>query len=481
MPRDWIPRPYQPPIVQHILRHPRCNVFAGMGMGKTSALLTAFDVLQLSGQASRMLVVAPLRVARTTWPEEVARWTHTAHLKVVPIVGTQQERTAALLTDADIHTINYENVPWLVNQITCPWKWDMVVADEVTVLKSTRTVQGSARGKALMAVAFTEVKRWVGLTGTPAPNGLEDLYGQMLFIDRGARLGKSYSAFENRWFGFQRANDARTAHKTHVKRVAFPHAQAEIQGLIKDVCLSLDPKDWFPIDEPVVNNIYVDLPKAARLIYQNMERDLFAEIRGYDVEAFDAATKSIKLLGVANGSVYTGAETEVTEDLSHWVEIHTEKLDALESIITEACGAPILVAYHFKPDLARILHRFPQAVHIKSIDSEAAFKAGKIAVGVVHAQSVGHGVDGFQNVTSTLVFFAHWWAMENRAQLIERIGPVRQIQAGHLTIAGRNRPVFIHNIVARNTIDEVVLQRVASKRSVQDLLLEYMKRKENEQ
>lgn len=474
MARDWVPRPYQPQIVQHILDHARCNVFAGMGMGKSSGVLTAFDTLQISGLASRMLIIAPLRVARTTWPSEVEKWTHTRHMKIVAIVGTEKERLAALAQDADIHTVNYDNIQWLIGQKQTPWKWDMVVADEVTRLRSTRSTQGSVRGKALLTVAFSQVKRWVGLTGTPAPNGLEGLWGQMYFVDKGARLGKSYSSFENRWFGFTRAN---FKSEDYVRRVAFPHAQAEIQALIKDVCLSLDPKDWFAIDEPIVNNVYVDLPPDARKVYKLMENELFAQIKGYDIEAFSAAAKSIKSLSIANGAVYTGADDQVEKDISHWVEIHTEKLDAMESIISESGGGPVLVAYHFKPDLQRILKRFPKARHIKTVADEAAFKAGTVPIGVVHAQSIGHGVDGFQNVTSTLIFFAHWWAMEDREQLIERIGPVRQIQSGHVTIAGRNRPVFIHNIVARDTIDEVVLERVASKRSIQDVLLDYMKRK----
>lgn len=479
--REFVPRPYQHQIVDHIIRVPRCAVWAGMGMGKTSATLTALDALMLAGEVKKVLVVAPLRVARTTWPEEPPKWNHLKHLRVVPITGNVSERKRALIEPADIFTINYENLPWLVSHWQYSWPYDTLVLDEATKLKSARIVQGSKRAAELQKVLYSIVKRVVELTGTPAPNGLADLYGQMLLLDRGQRLGRTYTAFENRWFGFQRAQDAVSNGRNYVKRIAFPHAQAEIQALLKDICLTLDAKDWFPVDKPLVTNVYVDLPPEARRMYRNMEQELFAEIQGYGIEAFNPAGKSIKCLGIANGAAYTGSGEAVENDTAHWVEVHTEKLDALDSIISESGGTPVLVAYHFKPDRDRILKRFKQAVHIKSQAEEAAFKRGEIEIGLVHAQSIGHGVDGFQNATNVLVFFAHWWAMEDRAQLIERIGPVRQIQSGHTTIAGRNRPVMLYNIVARGTVDEVVLERLDTKVSVQQALTNYMKRKTDEQ
>jgi SNF2 family DNA or RNA helicase len=477
MSREFVPRPYQHQIVDHILNVPRCAVWAGMGMGKTSATLTALDALALAGEVGKVLVVAPLRVARTTWPEEPPKWNHLKHLRVVPIVGTPAERKAAMIEDADIFSINYENLPWLVSHWQYAWPYDTLVLDEATKLKSARIQQGSKRAAELQTIIYSKVHRVIELTGTPAPNGLADLYGQMLLLDRGQRLGRTYAAFENRWFGFQRASDAVSNGRNYVKRIAFPHAQAEIQALLKDICLTLDAKDWFPIDEPIVTNVYVDLPPDARRMYRNMEQELFAEIQGYGIEAFNAASKSIKCLQLANGASFTGSDEAVENDTAHWVEVHTEKLDALDSIISESGGVPVLVAYHFKPDRDRILKRFPQAVHIKTKAEEAAFKAGHIEIGLVHAQSIGHGVDGFQNATNILIFFAHWWAMEDRAQLIERIGPVRQIQSGHITIAGRNRPVMLYNIVARGTVDLVVLERLESKVSVQQALTNFMKRR----
>jgi hypothetical protein len=478
---SYTPRPYQPGMTDHVLNTRRCALWAFMGAGKCVTTLTAVDIMRLCGEALRVLVIAPLRVARTTWPEAVGAWDHLAHLRVAPIIGTPAERMAAAVRPADVYTVNFENVQWLVNFWKESWPYDCVVIDEATRLKSTRSVQGSKRGEALRDHLLLRTPRVIELTGTPAPNGLQDLYGQIYLLDGGARLGRSYSAFENRWFGFKRVQDALRPDKTYTKRITFPHAQAEIQGLVKDLCFTVLAKDCFTINEPVLHTVRVELPPAARKMYRNMEREMFAEIQGYDVEAFNAGTKSIKCLGLANGAVYTGSDEEVASDTSHWVEVHTEKLDALESIISEADGGgPVLVAYHFKPDLARILKRFPQARHIKTASDEAAFKAGTIPIGVVHAQSIGHGVDGFQRVCNTLIFFAHWWAMEDRAQLIERIGPVRQIQSGNTLADGSNRPVLIYNIVAKDTIDEAVIARVDGKLSVQDALLAYMRQVEPE-
>lgn len=477
--KDLALRPYQPPMIDHIVRNPRCALWAFMGAGKSLVTLTALDMLLLTGDISRVLIIAPLRVARTTWPEEVKKWSHLKGLRVVPIIGTPTQRITATTRAAEVYTVNFENVQWLVKFWEGAWPYDCVVIDEATAFKSTRLVQGGARGQALIDHLLLRTKRVIELTGTPAPNGLQDLYGQILLLDGGQRLGRSYSAFENRWFGFQRVTDA--LKRTYVKRVTFPHAQAEIQGLLKDICLTVQAKDCFDINEPVVINVEVDLPSNARLMYRTMERELFAEIQGFGIEAVHAGAKSIKCLSLANGAIYTGADIAAENGTGHWVEVHDAKLDALASIINEADeGRPILVAYQFKPDLERILKRFPQAVHIRTAFEEAAFKAGNIQVGVVHPQSIGHGVDGFQKVCNTIVFFGHWWAMDTRAQLIERIGPVRQIQTGHILPDGSNRPVLVYNIVARGTIDEAVLARVEGKASVQDALMAYMTKKEEQ-
>jgi SNF2 family DNA or RNA helicase len=453
--RDFEPRPYQRLALQHMLDTPRCALWAGMGMGKTSTALAAADVLHnLHGEDRPTLVTAPLRVASNTWPTEVRKWRQFAGLDVVPIVGTEAERRAALKRDAPIFATNYEQLPWLVEHLGDRWPFRQVVADESTRLKSFRLKQGGARARALGRVAHKHVHRFVELTGTPAPNGLGDLWGQMWFIDAGQRLGRTHGGFVQRWF--------RPGHDGFSVE-PLPHAQDEIQHLLRDVCLTLDPKDWFDLREPVVNTIRVELPKNARGKYRDMEREMFMHLEGHEVEAFNAAAKTMKCLQLANGAAYVGENNDA------YIEVHDAKLQALDSIVEEANGAPVLVAYHFRSDLERIKREFPHAINVATPEGLRDAQRGKGRLWVGHPASMGHGVDGLQDHCNQVAFFGHWWDLEQRQQFIERVGPVRQAQAG------KDRPVFIHNIVAADTVDEIVLARHESKREVQDLLKEAMK------
>jgi len=456
----FTPRPYQRTIMDHILDNPRCAVWAGMGMGKTVATLTALDILTFidSGPA---LVLAPLRVAASTWPVEVAKWAHLRHLKVSSVVGSAAQRRAALFKPADVYTMNYDNLPWLVETLGEDWPFTTVVADESTRLKSFRLRQGSVRARALASVAHSKVQRFIELTGTPSPNGLQDLYGQAFFLDKGARLGRSFAAFRNRWFRTIQVGADRHA----VRLEPLPHAQAEIHDRLRDVCLSLDARDWFDIKEPIVHTIKVQLPAKARSLYRDMERDMFLQIGLSEVEAFHAASRTIKCLQLANGAIYTD------DAVNAWAEVHEAKLQALESIVTEAAGMPVLVAYHFKSDLARLLKAFPQGRHLDSNPQTLTdWNAGRIPILFAHPASAGHGLN-LQDGGNILAFFGHWWNLEEYQQIVERIGPTRQAQAGH------DRPVFIHHIVAEDTVDELVMERRESKREVQDILLEAMKRR----
>jgi len=453
--REYTPRPYQTHIVKHIHEHDRCGVFAGMGLGKTISTYTALDALFMAGETHPVLVLAPLRVAKTTWPEEARKWSHLRHVSVMSIVGSEPERRLALRYDASVYTTNYENLEWLVNYYGERWPFRTVIADELTKLKSFRLRQGGKRAGALAKVAHTKVKRFVGLTGTPAPNGLADLWGQMWFIDGGHRLGRTYDAFRRRWF--QKSYDG-------YGMTPLPHAQDQIQGAIKDVCLTVDAADWFDLEAPIVNNIYVDLPPRARRLYRDMEKQMFMELEGHDVEAFSAASRTIKCLQIANGAAYI-------DDAQNWRDVHDEKLEALEDIVEEANGAPVLVAYHFKSDLSRLERAFPAGrVLDASPATLQAWNKGHIPVLFAHPASAGHGLN-LQDGGNILVYFGHWWNLEERMQILERIGPTRQLQAGY------KRPVFVHNIIARDTVDEDVIERVNSKRDVQKILLDAMKRR----
>lgn len=476
----FMPRVWQMPIIEHAtqIEVPRAGVWAGMGLGKTTGTATALDYLYVAGEITGpTLVTAPLRVANSTWPDEIEKWDHLRNLEVTAIVGSPQERTRALARAflhgyANIYTINYENLTWLEETLKANkmrWPFEMVVNDESTKLKGLRVSvrtstkgkewvqgQGSKRAKSLAHFAHRGIRRLIQLTGTPAPNGLKDLWGQAWFLDGGKRLGHSYEAFTQRWF---------RPTKSGYGIEPLPHAQVEIEAALRDLCLTLDIRDYVDIAEPVISTIYVDLPAKARRLYDEMEKKMFFEIAGHEVEAFSAGAKSMKCLQLANGAVYVG------EDTSKWAEVHDAKLQALEDIVEEAAGMPVMVAYHFKSDLARLQKTFPKGRHLDARPSTIReWNAGQIPVLFTHPASAGHGLN-LQDGGNILVFFGHNWNLEEFLQIIERIGPTRQLQAGH------NRPVFIYHIVARDTIDEIVMERRESKREVQDLLLEACKRK----
>ena len=435
-----------------------------MGMGKTVCTLTAIDSLITSGESHPTLVLAPLRVARSTWPEEAKVWDHLRNISVVPITGSVVERRNALKIDSSIYTTNYDNLQWLVDHFGERWPFSRVVADESTKLKSFRLRQGGVRARALGSIAHTKIKSFIELSGTPAPNGLKDLWGQLWYLDAGQRLGRTYEAFKNRWF--RPSPDGYGIEP-------LPHAKDEIEDRLRDLCLTVDAKDWFDVDEPIITNIKFDLPVKVRKLYRDMEKELFMQFEGHEVEVFNAAAKTQKLLQLASGAVYLNpdVDSDNAPRSKEWKEVHDEKLGILEDIIEEAAGSPVLVAYHFKSDLARLTKKFPQG---RVLDAHAStlrdWNEGKIPVLFAHPASAGHGLN-LQHGGNILVYFSHDWNLENRLQILERIGPVRQMQAGY------DRPVFIYNIVARDTIDEIVLARTDAKASVQKAFMDAMKRR----
>jgi SNF2 family DNA or RNA helicase len=450
-------RPYQHQMVEQVISRPRTNLFCPMGSGKSVSVLTAIDTLSVLEDVFPVLVVAPLRVANTTWPDEIRKWPHLRHLTVSTITGTPAERKAALARKADIYTTNFDNLMWLDQELAGRWPFKMIVADEATRLKGFRTRQGTKRARALARYAHA-TPRYVGLTGTPASGGVQDLWALMWFVDRGERLGTSFKAFTDRWF----QTIATTAGFTMIKPLA--HAQREIEEKIKDICLSIDLSQYLDLKEPVVNTIEVQLPRSAQNIYDAMSKEMFAELRkDRDLTAFNAAAKTMKLLQIANGAVYY-------DETGAWEEVHRAKIEALDSIVEEASGAPVLVAYHFKSDLARLQKAFPRG-RVLDADPKTIrdWNAGKIPVLFAHPASAGHGLN-LQDGGNILAFFSLDWNLENRLQIIERIGPARQAQAGH------DRPVFIHNIIARGTIDELVLQRMEGKRDIVEMLMEAMRK-----
>lgn len=471
--RDFVAHPYQALAIDFLASHRRCNLWAGMGMGKTSTCLTFLEAdYNLLGQTHPTLVLAPLRVARDTWPNETRKWRHLQGLEIASATGPAELRAAALRRDVPVVTTNYDNLVWLrdwFREQGRAWPFRRVIADEATKLKAFRTKQGSVRAQALAEVAHRDIRDWINLTGTPAPNGLKDLWGQQWFIDAGKRLGHTYSSFEERWFAYKRVQDALT-HKPGIKPVILPGADAEIHARLADCSLTLDPRDWFDIQEPICRTVEVELPKSARAKYRELEREMFLRLEdGREVEVVSAAGLTQKCLQAACGLLYLDPERYGPGVA---IELHDAKLDALDSVVEEAGGAPVLTAYHWARDRERILKAFPDAIDVATPDGMARALRGEGRLWIGHPESMGHGVDGLQEHCNIVCFFGHWWDLEKRLQFIERVGPVRQLQAG------KDRAVFVYDIVARDTVDEVVIARHAGKIDVMDLLLEYMKVKQ---
>lgn len=453
----FIPRAWQKPMIAFMLNNKRCNVWADMGSGKSAATLTVLQILQMAGSSFfPALVLAPKRVARDVWPTEVHEWDHLANLRLVPIIGDAEARRWALHKEADVYTINYENIPWLVEHYGDKWPFKTVIADESTRLKNFRLRQGGSRAAALATVA-RKTGRWINLTGTPAPNGLKDLWGQAWFLDYGERLGKTWTAFKERWF-----DSSQYSMEISPKQCA----QEQIQKALADITLTIQMKDWVSLKEPISHPVWVEMPPAQMKEYKKLERDLFVALENeIELTALSAAALSTKCLQFAAGAVY--------HDGSTWTTVHDSKLDALEDIVEETAGANLLVVYWWRHDVARIQAKFKQARLLKSTQDFADWNAGLVPIGLVNPKSVGHGLN-LQHGGNHVVIFSDWWDLELRLQVIERIGPVRQMQSGY------DRPVFVHQILTRGTLDEDVLLRHEGKMETQTLLLNAMKRRQNE-
>ena len=468
-PKEFVPYAYQKVATRFLLEHDRCALHVDLGMGKTLMVLAALDALILCGDDRPFLIVAPLRVARSVWSNEAKQWREFEYMNIVPIVGTPKERLSALNTEAHGYTVNFENLVWLTEQHGKNWPYRTVVVDEASKLKAHRSYfrtkkdgtkslicTGGARTTALAKTAFKNTKRFWELTGTPALGGLTDLWPQFWFLDAGKRLGSSFSAFTDRWYklGFNGYD-----------LTILPHAENEIREAISDITFTLQASDYLKLGSEITKNLYIDLPSSARALYKRMEKELFMEIRDKEIEAFSAAARGQKLHQIANGAAYT-------DDAGSFEFIHDAKIEMLASVIEEAAGTPLIVAYHFQSDLRRLLKAFPKGKALgKSGAVEAEFKEGKVPILFLHPASAGHGINDFQYVTNIICFFSLDWSAENRLQAIGRIGAVRQFQAK------TGKPTFIYNIVARDTIDDDILLRIESKVSVESALRDGLARR----
>lgn len=449
---DFVPQPYQGIGFNFLVQTPRGNLYADMGLGKTAMVLSLVKALALDS----VLVIAPRRVAQEVWPAEIRKWTQFSDITYADLTGEVDEvrRMQELLAIPTLCTLNYEQIPWLLDTIET-WPFKTVVCDESTRLKGFRLVRGKQRATALSFIAH-QTDRWINLTGTSCPNGLQDLWGQNWFIDGGEQLGRSYSAFEQRWF----YREAR-AKGSHQKVKPLPHAQEQIQCAMRATTLAIRTKDWFDIAEPVEHEVWVELPPDARVIYKTMEKKFFAEIEGGLVTAANCAVKSNKLLQIASGLVY-----DANGD-ARWV--HNRKFEALRSITWETAGANLLVVYQYVSELRELLKEFPDARDINEPGVIAAWNKGQVRMLLCHPKSAGHGLN-LQDGGHHIVYFTPTWDLELYAQVLERIGPVRQKQSGY------DRNVFVYHLMARATMDEVVKQRRERKADLMDSVHEAMKR-----
>ena len=457
MKRIFEPNPWQDPMIDFIAEHPRCALFAAMGSGKTSAVLHALQGLEALDEGPG-LVIAPRRVALETWPDETRKWA-SLDVDIEPIIGTATQRFQALAKDRPWYSINYDNLPWLYDHLgRAKWKFRTIVADESTRLRGMReSGQGGRRTNALAKVAWLpQVQRFINLTGTPAPNGLQNLWGQLWFLDHGERLGKTYTAFQQRWF--QRSWDGHSIEP-------FPFTQDQIQERIKDICLTVDPRDWIDIDEPIENDVVVHLPGKALDQYREMERRMFLELEHdlgtHEVEAVNAAARTNKCLQIASGFVYHADGV---------TELHKAKLEALESIVEEANGMPVLISVSFVHEFAMLKRHFPKLKLIDEVSMDD-WNEGRVPMLACHPASAGHGLN-LQYGGNILVDYSSGWDLEYDMQVIERIGPVRQLQSR------LDRPVYRYRIMAHGTVDYLVKRRRDTKMTVQQTLLEAMKRRE---
>nr|WP_207726839.1 DEAD/DEAH box helicase [Anaerosolibacter carboniphilus] len=439
------PHEYQSYATDFILSHPISAVFLEMGLGKSVITLSAiFDLCLDSFLVCKVLVIAPLRVARDTWPAEINKWDHLKGLSYSVAVGTEKERIDALKKQSTLYIINRENVDWLVHKSGIPFHFDMVVIDELSSFKS----YGAKRFKSLLKVR-PSVKRIVGLTGTPSSNGLMDLWAEFRILDLGQRLGRYISHYRNTYF----KPDKRNAQIIFSYK-PLPGAEEEIYKQISDITISMKSTDYLKMPEYVSNEVFVTLSEKEWKVYSDFKEDMVANLGDEEIDAVNAAVLSGKLLQMANGAVYD------SENKAH--VIHDKKLDALEDLIEGANGKPVLVAYWYKHDLERIKERFPVRQIQSSKDIEA-WNDGKIPIAVIHPVSAGHGLN-LQSGGSTLIWFGLTWSLELYQQTNARL--YRQ---------GQKDTVIVHHIITKNTIDEDVLLALTKKEKTQDALIDAVK------
>lgn len=449
-------REYQKACVEFILANPKVAIFAALGGGKTAITLTAITDLLAEFMVRRVLVISTKRIIRMVWPTEPGEWEHTQHLRVSSITGTPAERVRALQVPADIYATNFENVEWLVQHYGDDWPFDMLVIDESSAFKSHdsnrfRALSGgkvpATRTKAEVRYpgVLKRINRVVLLTGSPAPAGLSDLWAQFYLLDFGSRLGRNITAFRARWFDQSPYT---------MQWMPKSHAQQDIESRISDLCQIVESYDGMP--DVMFNTVRIELDESVRQSYANFQSNLILELEGQEITAAHAAALATKLLQFSNGAVY--------DDERNVRHVHDLKLFALEELISQAQGQPVLVAYSFQHDLKRLKAKFPHAeVLDDNPETEKRWNAGKIQLLIAHPKSCGHGLN-LQHGGSILVWFGLTWSLEHFLQMNAR-----------LARSGQKRAVIIHMLISAGTLDERVMSVLSSKEASQSALLANIK------
>lgn len=443
---------YQVVAKDFIISHPNAAVILDMGMGKTATTLSAVNELMFDRfEVAKVLVIAPLRVANTVWSDEIEQWAELRHLRYSKIVGTPKQRKVALQKDADIYIVNRENLPWLVEQCSPYFKWDMVVIDELSSFKSWQ----SKRFKAFMAMR-PYMKRIVGLTGTPSSNGLMDLFAEFKVIDGGERLGRFIGEFRSRYFEEGRRNG-----NIVYEYIPMDYAECQIQDKISDITISMKALDYLDMPELISTKKLVRMSEKEKEKYSQFKKEyVLSELDGLEVTAANAASLTNKLVQLSNGAVYS--------DDHKVVPLHEQKLDALEDILESANGEPVLVAYWFKHDLARIMGRLEKlkvkSRVLKTEEDIREWNKGNVSVGLLHPAGAGHGLN-LQKGGHHLVWFGLTWSLELYQQTNARLW--RQGQ--------ESETVVIQHIVTEGTIDEEILKALGNKDAQQERLIAAVK------
>lgn len=442
------PHEYQRYATEYIETHPIAAVLLDMGLGKTSITLTALNSLLFDRfLIRRVLVIAPLRVARDTWPAELEKWEHLSELRYSVAVGTEAERLSALKRQADIYIINRENVQWLIEESGIPFDFDMVVVDELSSFKNHQ----AKRFRALMKVR-PRVERIVGLTGTPSSNGLMDLWAEFRLLDKGERLGRFIGQYRTRFFQPDKRNG-----QVIFSYKPLPGAEQQIYKLISDITISMKSTDYLQMPELISTGYEVYLSEAERERYEELKKDLVLQLPDGDITAANAAALSGKLSQMANGAVYM--------DSGDTISIHDRKLDALEDIIESMGGKSLLVAYWFQHDLERITQRLHKLkIPFSRLDSSESIRRwndGELPVALIHPASAGHGLN-LQSGGSAIVWFGLTWSLELYQQTNARLW--RQGQA--------SETVVVQHIVTKGTIDEQILKALDVKDTTQAALID---------